>query len=81
MLRHQLSVLQQHTPRRRLHLRWIDRALFIWLYRRYLRILDAMSIVRSRLSCVGIARALLVTGDGSPARLGAGRGSPARCTT
>jgi hypothetical protein len=27
-------------------LRWIDRALFIWLYRRYPRILDALSIVR-----------------------------------
>jgi hypothetical protein len=27
VLRHQLNVLQQHTPRRRLHLRWIDRAL------------------------------------------------------
>ena len=27
-------------------MRWIDRALFIWLYRRYPRILDAMSIVR-----------------------------------
>jgi len=26
VLRHQLNVLQQHTPRRRLHLRWIDRA-------------------------------------------------------
>ena len=45
-LRHQLNVLQQRTPRRRLHLRWVDRALFIWLYRRYPRILDAMSIVR-----------------------------------
>jgi hypothetical protein len=46
ILRHQLNVLQQRTPRRRLHLRWIDRALFIWLYRRYPRILDAMRIVR-----------------------------------
>jgi len=46
ILRHQLNVLQQRMPRRRLHLRWIDRALFIWLYRRYPRILDAMSIVR-----------------------------------
>ena len=46
ILRHQLNVLQQRTPRRRLHLRWIDRVLFIWLYRRYPRILDAMSIVR-----------------------------------
>src|SRR5256714_15351368 len=46
ILRHQLNVMQQRTPRRRLHLRWVDRALFIWLYRRYPRILDAMSIVR-----------------------------------
>ena len=30
ILRHQLNVLQQRTPRRRLHLRWIDRALFMW---------------------------------------------------
>ena len=29
ILRHQLNVLQQRTPRRRLHLRWVDRALFI----------------------------------------------------
>jgi hypothetical protein len=40
ILRHQLNVLQQHAPRRGLQLRWIDRALFIWLYRRYSRILD-----------------------------------------
>src|SRR5436190_12795277 len=29
-----------------LHLRWADRALFIWLYRRCPRILDAIAIVR-----------------------------------
>src|SRR5262245_59791299 len=46
ILRHQLNILQQRTPRHRLHLRWVDRALFIWLYRRYPRILDALSIVR-----------------------------------
>jgi hypothetical protein len=46
ILRHQLNVLQQHAPRRALHLRWIDRALFIWLYRRCPRILDAITIVR-----------------------------------
>jgi hypothetical protein len=45
VLRHQLNVLQQRTSRR-LHLRWVDRALFIWLYRRCPRILDAMTIVR-----------------------------------
>jgi DNA-binding transcriptional LysR family regulator len=45
VLQHQLNVLQQRT-RRRLHLRWADRALFIWLYRRCPRILDAITIVR-----------------------------------
>jgi hypothetical protein len=45
VLRHQLNVLQQRTPGR-LHLRWTDRALFIWLYRCCPRILDAITIVR-----------------------------------
>jgi hypothetical protein len=44
VLRHQLNVLQQRAPRR-LHLRWADRALFIWLYVAP-RILDAVTIVR-----------------------------------
>src|SRR5262249_41814493 len=46
ILRHQLNILQQHAPRRKLQLRWIDRALFIWLYRRCPGILQAISIVR-----------------------------------
>jgi hypothetical protein len=33
ILRHQLNVLQQREPRGRLHLRSVDRALFIWLRR------------------------------------------------
>jgi transposase InsO family protein len=45
VLRHQLNVLQQRAPRR-LHLRWADRALFIWLYRCCPRILDAITTVR-----------------------------------
>src|SRR6195256_2133158 len=45
VLRHQLNVLRQRTPHR-LHLRWADRALFIWLYRRCPRILYAITIVR-----------------------------------
>jgi hypothetical protein len=45
VLRHQLNILQQRAPRR-LHLRWADRALFIWLYRRCPRILSAITIVR-----------------------------------
>jgi putative transposase len=46
VLRHQINVLQQHTPRRQLRLRWVDRALFIWLYRRCPRILNTITIVR-----------------------------------
>ena len=46
VLRHQLNVLQQHGTRRALHLRWIDRALFIWIYRRCPRILNAITIVK-----------------------------------
>jgi hypothetical protein len=45
VLRRQLNVLRQRAPRR-LHLRWADRALFIWLHRRCPRILDAITIVR-----------------------------------
>src|SRR6266436_7844800 len=45
VLRHQLNVLQQRMPGR-VHLRWADRAVFIWLYRRYPRMLDALTIVR-----------------------------------
>ena len=46
VLRHQLNVLQRRGQRRGLHLRWVDRALFIWLYRYWPRILDAITIVR-----------------------------------
>jgi hypothetical protein len=46
VLRHQLNVLRQRAPRR-VYLRWTDRALFIWLYRRCPRILDAITIVRA----------------------------------
>src|SRR2546427_13285377 len=46
VLRHQLNVLQQRMPRR-VHLRWADRALFIWFYRRCPRILSAITIVRA----------------------------------
>jgi len=45
VLRHQLNVLRQRAPRRP-HLRWTDRALFIWLYRCCPRILSAITIVR-----------------------------------
>src|SRR6266480_5096426 len=50
VLRHQLNVLRQRAPRR-LHLRWADRALFIWLYRRCPRILDAIYDRQARDRC------------------------------
>jgi len=45
VLRHQLNLLQQRAPRR-LYLTWADRALFVWLYRRFPRTVDAITIVR-----------------------------------
>ena len=45
VLRHQLNVLRHRTPRRP-YLSWVDRALFVWLYRCFPRILDALTIVR-----------------------------------
>jgi hypothetical protein len=45
VLRHQFNVLQQRAPRR-VHLRWADRVLLIWLYRRCPCILDVITIVR-----------------------------------
>jgi hypothetical protein len=45
VLRHQLNVLRRRAPRRP-RLRWADRALFILLYRRRPRILNAITIVR-----------------------------------
>src|SRR5659263_454852 len=47
VLRHQLNVLQQRAPRR-LYFSWADRALFVWLYRGYPRILDAITILRPK---------------------------------
>jgi hypothetical protein len=78
VLRHQLNVLQRRTPRR-LHLRWADRALCIWLYRRCPRIVDAITIVRPE-PVVRWHRTPR-TGDGNPARVVADRGSAKRCAT
>ena len=44
-LRHQLNVLQQRAPRR-LYLTWANRALFVWLYRGFPHMLDAIMILR-----------------------------------
>jgi hypothetical protein len=45
LLRHQLNILQLRAPSRP-YLSWADRALFIWAYRRFPRILGAITIVR-----------------------------------
>jgi hypothetical protein len=45
VLRHQVNLLRQRAPRR-LYLSWADRALFVWLYRGFPGILDAITIVR-----------------------------------
>ena len=45
VLRHQVNILQQHAPGRP-HFRWVDRALFIWNYRRCPLILNAITVVR-----------------------------------
>ena len=45
VLRHQLNILRLRTPRRP-YLTWADRALFVWLYRGFPRILDAITILR-----------------------------------
>src|SRR6266516_2328988 len=45
VLRHQLNILQQRAPGRP-HFRWVDRALFIWLYRRCPLILNAIAVAR-----------------------------------
>jgi hypothetical protein len=81
VLRHQLSVLQQRASRRRLHLRWADRALFIWLYRRSPHFCDAVTIVRPETVLRSHRMGLPLTGDGSLVRPGADRGSPKRCAT
>src|SRR3984893_8955337 len=45
VLRHQLNLLRQRAPRR-LYLSWADRALIVWLYRRFPHILAAITIVK-----------------------------------
>src|SRR5258708_39565247 len=80
VLRHQLNVLRQRAPRRA-HLRWADRALFIWLYRRCPRILSAITIVRPETVLRWHRMGLSLTGDGSLVHPGADRGSPRRCAT
>jgi hypothetical protein len=74
VLRHQLSVLQQRMPGR-VHLRWADRAVFIWLYRCCPRMLDAITIVRPETVVRWQRMGSRFIGDGSPVHAEADRGS------
>jgi len=78
VLRQQVNVLQRRTPRR-LHLRWADRALLIWLYGRCPHILDAITSIRPETIVRWHRMGLPPTGDGSPVRPEADRGSGKRC--
>jgi hypothetical protein len=79
-LRHQLTILQHRAPRR-LNLRWVDRALLIWLYRRFPRIVDVVTIVRPETVVVGIAWDTRHFGNGNPVGAAAGHGLAKRCAT
>ena len=79
VLRHQLNVLQQRAPRR-LYLTWADRALFVWLYRGFPSILDAITIIRPE-TIVRWYRKSERSGDGNPALSVADRRSTKRCAT
>src|SRR5262249_26015336 len=81
VLRHQLNVLRQRNPRCRLRLSWIDRALFIWLYRCCPRILDAITIVKPETVVRWHRKGFAAFGGGNPARRAAVRVSAKTCAT
>ena len=80
VLRHQLNVLQQRAPRR-LYLRWADRALFVWLYRRCPRILDTITIVRPETVVRWHRMGFAAYWRWKSRALGADRGSAKRCAS
>jgi len=69
-LRHQLNVLRRRVPAKP-RLVVADRLLFVWLYRLFPSVLNAVTIVHRRPSSGGIGRAFDCIGAGSRA-LGAG---------
>jgi hypothetical protein len=83
VLRHQLNVLQKRAPRHQLRLHWVDRALFIWLYRccPCTDILNAITIVRPETVVRWHRNGFPPTGGGNPARWEAARGSLKRYAT
>ena len=70
LLRHQLNVLRQRVPSKP-RLTVADRLLFVWLYRLFPSVLNAVTIVQPETSSGGIGRGSGCTGAGSRA-LGVG---------
>jgi hypothetical protein len=80
VLRHQLNVLQQRVPRR-LYLSWADRALFVWLYRGFPRILDAITILRPETIVRWHRKGFIAFWRWKSRPLGGRRRSTKRCAT
>jgi hypothetical protein len=66
LLRHQLNVLRRRVPSKP-KLAVADRLLFVWLYRLFPSVLNAVTIVQPETSSGGIGRASDCTGAGSRA--------------
>jgi hypothetical protein len=66
LLRHQLNVLRRRVPSKP-RLTVADRLLFVWLYRLFLSVLNAVTIVQPRPSSGGIGRASDCIGAGGRA--------------
>ena len=73
LLRHQLNVLRQRVPLKP-RLTVADRLLFVWLYRLFPSVLNAVTIVSWRPSSDGIGRGSACIGAGSRALGAVGRG-------
>jgi hypothetical protein len=65
-LQHQLAVLRRQRPGRP-QLSSFDRLLWVWLYRIWPQVIDAMVLVKRQPWCNGIARASGSTGAGDHA--------------
>src|SRR5258708_4600385 len=77
LLRHQLGVLRQRLPSKP-KLTVADRLLFVWLYRLFPSVLNALTIVQPGPSSGGIERASDCSGAGSLVVGAVDRGYPAR---
>ena len=78
ILRQQVNVLRRRTPKRP-HLNNTDRFLFVWLYRWFPSVLEAVAIVRRRPSFAGTVLSFGRIGAGDPAIVLADRRSRLSC--